>query len=307
MKNYPRNCPAFLLIFGVFVAFSASAVERLDRIAAIVGDQPILRSEVLQFKYELSSNATLANIYRVDASKLSFSDILNRMIEEKIIQSAAKEADVSVSDTEVETQIASIAKQNHITKNHLIEQLRTQGISFESYKKNIRAQIEKRNIFEREIRRNSGSTIPEAELRALYNQTAPREYKLAIYSLKKTKPNREKLAKIADEVRKGSLSLQKLSANPAVTSLDWNTADSLDKAFQKALMTTKMGQIAGPIDLRGQVHLLLYQADRRGSEEDFQKTKGDLQASAQGQDFDRRFALWVERKKKDMQIVVNEK
>lgn len=302
MKFLLRNTLPRLLFLSVSLGVQA---ERLDRVVAIVGEQPILRSDVLNFKNELSSNKTLANIYRVDPSKLGFKDLLNRIIEEKIVQQAAKDADLSVADSEVEAQIASIAKQNRLSKAALVEQLKGQGIAYESYKRNIRSQIEKRNIFDREIRKG-GSSVGESELRMVYNQRAETEVKLSLYSLKKTPANKKNLLATLEKIKSGNLSLEKLVDDPATTSLDWTAVDSLQKPLQKALSGAKLRQAVGPVDLNGYWHLVLFEAQRKGSEEDFQKTKGELMMAAQNQDLDRRFDLWLERKKKDMQIVVNE-
>jgi len=61
----------------------------------------------------------------------------------------------------------------------------------------------------------------------------------------------------------------------------------------------------GPISTGRMLQLLLFEAERRGSEEGFQKAKGELAQVVQAQDFDRRFESWLERRKKELHIVVN--
>ncbi len=291
-----------LIVFIVLSKFSQAEV--LDRVAAVVGDQPILLSEVVSFKKEITSNKALANIYRLDPAKLSNSQILSLMIEEKVVSQSVKDLDVTVSDTEVDNQIAGIAKQNNITKDRLLESLKHEGVSYETYKRNIRAQLEKRNIFDRELRKG-GSGVSDSELRGIYNNKAPVEFKLGLIAVKRNKNSRNKLKALAESIKLKKLSLSKAAQENTADPLGWISPENLNPQIVKALKTAKPGEAVGPIDVGDTSQLLLFENERRGSEEGFQKAKAELAQQLQGQDFDRRFEAWLERKKKDLHIVVN--
>ncbi len=291
---------------GIFLLGALGAQARMvDRVSAVVGDQPILWSEVQSFKKELTGNRALANIYRMNPEKISEKDILDRMIEEKIVSLSVKEYDALVTDLEVENQIQTIAKQNNITKERLFESLKGEKISLETYRKNIRAQLEKRNIFDRELRRNAGGGASDPELRAVYNERAPREFKLSLIALRKSAATRDRMKSILDESKKADVSLGKLGEKYGADSLGWVTLDTLNPKFAKLIQSSHPGQVIGPLEEKGQLNLFLFEAERRGSEEGFEKMKDQLASQVQSQDFDRRFDNWIDRRKKDLHIVVN--
>lgn len=277
----------------------------LDRVAAVVGDQPVLLSEVVAFKKELQGNQALANIYRMNANKLTDKEILNRMIEEKIVSLSVKENDALVTDLEVENQIQSIARDNNITKETLFESLKREKVSLDRYRKNIRAQLEKRNIFDRELRRGSGGGASDAELRTLYQEKAPREFKLSLIALNKSKANAEKIKTIIAQAKDPKASLLTIAEKNGAESLGWISPEALNPKFMNVIRKAEAGQVVGPIEEKGVLHLFLFEAERKGSDEGFEKMKGQLANQIQGQDFERRFDNWIERRKKELHIVVN--
>ena len=277
----------------------------LDRVAAVVGDDPILFSELQGLKKSLAETPALATAYRLDPAK-DFSNeglILERMIEERVIKKVVKELDIVVADAEVETQVGAIAKQNNISRKQLEESIRSEGISFEAYKSNIKSQLERRNLFDRELRKGGGVT--ESEIRSLYEKTAEVEVKLLTLSMKKSGEHQKTLEQLVKDLNDGKVKVEEASSKFPSDTVDWIAADTLDSKFAKAVAATNVGQAVGPFEVEGSYQVFVVQGNRRGSEEGFQKAKNELSQQVQAQDFERRFGFWLERKKKDMHIVIN--
>jgi peptidyl-prolyl cis-trans isomerase SurA len=291
-----------LVFLGALFSLQVRAAQVLDRVAAVVGDEPILQSDVSNFKKALETSPALAGIYRVQKNATTFDDILKLVIEERLIHYSVKEMGVTVSDTEVDTQINNIAKQNNITRAQLEDSLRRENISTDLYRRNIKTQLERQNIFERELRKGGG--VSEREVRDLYEKTAPFEYKLHVIALKKSPGTRKKLEDLASNLRSGSATKEEV-AKTTGEDLGWIAAESLDESLAKALKTSDEKGVVGPVDSGAMTQLLLVNGTRKGSEESFQKAKAELSMMAQGQDYERRFTAWLERRKNELQIVVN--
>src|SRR5690348_17289196 len=110
----------------------------------------------MNLKREIERTPALAAAYRLETKSPSFEILLDRMIEDRIIKQTVKELDIGVSDAEADNQIATIAKQNGINRAQLEESLRREGVPFEVYRKNIKSQLERRNLFDRELRKGGG-------------------------------------------------------------------------------------------------------------------------------------------------------
>ncbi len=271
----------------------------VDRVVAVVGDEPILRSEIVHLVSQIKGSRALAGIYRVDPKTVTDDIVLKWMLEEKIVHAAVKDMEMPVSDTEVDTQIASIAKQNEMTLEQLSGSLRREGVPFEVYKRNIRAQLERRNIFDKELRRGGG--ISESEIRRIYEKKAKPELNLVF--VEGASP--AELQKAKTKITSSKMSLKEISSQFSTDEFGWVNIESLDAKVAKALEASKAGDLVGPINVAGRVRLVYVDGRRVGSEEDFMKMKASLSQEAQADDYEKRFVSWLERKKTELHIVMN--
>jgi len=109
--------------------FGAYASERLDGIAAVVGDEIIMSSELEAYAY-MRMGAMRVDPNKVDANEL-MATFLNELIDNKVLLVQAKgDSAINVRNDEVETalnnHISMILQQNGITMEQLEMQLRAQ-------------------------------------------------------------------------------------------------------------------------------------------------------------------------------------
>lgn len=294
----------------IFLFCRDSFGRTLDGIAAVVADEPVLLSEVLSLQKQVSSNPALAKVYELPttASKRA---VLEKLIESKIISITLKEIGAEVGPEDVEKQIASIASQNGISKSQLENSLRSEKVNLDIYKQNIKSQLEKRAIFDRQLRQ-SGSNPSEAELRSLYNQQAGKEVNLLLIDAAAGAPSSKKKAlsdewkKIVAQVESKKLSYDDAKKQLTPYSLDWVGVKSLHPSIEKVVKDANPGSILGPVMVDGRPTVVFFEAVRSGSEDGFEKMRPQLESQLRSQGFDNRLAQWLERRKKELQIVVNE-
>lgn len=140
------------LLFGVvaIVIFAAQAQQKIDGIAAVVGDEIILKSE-LEAYTELRLGGMGLSRDTIDLSRYT-NTFLNELIDGKILLvHGKKDSTVSVTEEEVdqatENHIAMLLRQNNLTMDSLeVELRRQQGISLSKFRSDARKVIREQLI-----------------------------------------------------------------------------------------------------------------------------------------------------------------
>jgi parvulin-like peptidyl-prolyl isomerase len=297
MKS-PKITSLFIFSVLIFTASIGYASKSLDRVRAVVGTSPILQSEVEDRHSLIKNSSVYSNILGINPQNFSENDVLDLMIEEQIVATVTEELNAAVSDADVQKQIESIAKQNNLSRDQLIASLKNEGIPFDAYARNIRTQLQKRAIIERELRANAN--VSDAELRNEYYKRAKNEFDLVILEVP-PKQQKEILASFSS----GAIKWDELSKKFPTTELGWIQPANLKKDLAAAIEKSSSGSLIGPHKVGQKSALIFISAERKGSDEEFESVKGQLLAELQTLSFNNRFRAWLDGKKKSMQIIVN--
>ena len=119
-----------------------SKVPIADGIVAIVGSIIITSSDVKKAKIELNQLSMQQTLYGQESvAKLSEEDILEILIEEKLVDIAINRIGIEVKDSEVESTITRILSSNQMSKEQLIGYIKQEGLDYEVYRENIRSRL----------------------------------------------------------------------------------------------------------------------------------------------------------------------
>ena len=154
---------AGLLAAGGASAQSYAGMESVDRIAAVVNEDVILRSEL---------DRAIANIraqYAGKEDQLPPAEVLERQVLERLILTRlqierATDAGITVSDEELEQAVRSVAQQNSMDVDQLRARLAQDGMSFTSFRNNLRDEIVTQKL--RQSFAQSRINVSEAEVDA---------------------------------------------------------------------------------------------------------------------------------------------
>jgi peptidyl-prolyl cis-trans isomerase SurA len=135
-----RAVVSFVLVLTAAPVASARVVEK---IAAVVGDEIILQSEVEErstpFMQEV--NALPNPTQRSARATAVRREVLDRLVDEQLILQQAAELKLSVSSEDVDRSVEQIKKENGLTDAQLTAELQRMGQSTASYRAELKKQI----------------------------------------------------------------------------------------------------------------------------------------------------------------------
>lgn len=127
------------LILIATVSHGAHAEKLVDGIAALVNSKPILYSDV-QKKIE-SGPLVLVNAFPAKDTDTDYLKALQDQINYKLIAHKAKDLQIEMEESDIDSRITSIAESNKLNIEQLKGFLKQQGKTFDDYRADIKAQM----------------------------------------------------------------------------------------------------------------------------------------------------------------------
>ena len=141
--------------------------DLVDGIAAQVGTEVVLVSDVDRVAAPIEVKIREQGATDADVVLLR-SDVLDKLIERKMINLLAKRVEIEATDFEIDDAIANIAKENNLDAEGLKKSVESQGLSIEAYRKRIGDEIVQQKVLGGMVR--SRVKIEDAEIRKVYDQ-----------------------------------------------------------------------------------------------------------------------------------------
>ena len=163
-----------LTLGSVLLGSTAIAANVLDRVLAVVNDEIVLDTEVLQAT-EMEARQVLANVDRDSAEGQRRYDelrrrVLDSQIEKVLIAQYAREQKVYVTEDEMRSELKDVVKNNNLNdESQLREALKAQGMAWDAYSSMLRQQLLQLKVVNTAVR--SRVTVGDDEVRAYYAQT----------------------------------------------------------------------------------------------------------------------------------------
>ncbi len=162
-----------LMTFGPLAAAAPFGAEIVDRIVAVVNDDIITLSDLNRalkpfrdrfqaLGYEDSSQAQLSD-------KLQ-REVLDRLIEQKLTDQQIKRTRLEVGEEEIDGAIKNIKEKNLYSDEDLQKALAAEGMSLEEFRANLKEQILRSRLVNREVK--AKIVITEQEIKSYYEAHA---------------------------------------------------------------------------------------------------------------------------------------
>lgn len=156
------------LIFGLSEAICGAKI--IDKIVAIVNGEIITLSELERYRSKLRDGSEAPGNQWEKKAKVFESRrlILDRLIEEKIVDQQCKKWAIKVSARDIDTAIEDVKRLNAVTDEQLKMALMADGVSWEDYRQELRNQIKRAKLASRVVRQEF--TVDDQRLKRFYVQ-----------------------------------------------------------------------------------------------------------------------------------------
>jgi peptidyl-prolyl cis-trans isomerase SurA len=151
----------------VFLLTSAQA-EVADRVVAVVNDEVITLSEWNSAFEPFRENVvrSLVGEARERVMTENRMILLNRMIDNLLIEQQSRKAGIVIAEDELNNAIRDLLKRRNLSQDELQKALDREGTTMEMYRKGVREQLMRIRLVQREIK--SRVTVSDEEIGAYY-------------------------------------------------------------------------------------------------------------------------------------------
>ncbi len=270
----------FILFLYGPIPFSEAVV---DRVVAVVNKEIITLSEVEKrippLKEEIVTEHRLEKQERMQAV---CREVLERLIEEKLIDQEAKRAGIKISSKDIEATVEEIKRRNNANQEDLEKALAVEGLTIETYKKQIEKGLQRQKLINWEVKVEEKPG--EKELREFYQNNISRYRTNETYrpgqilfvipkgaTPEEIREIRKRCQKVLEQIRNGedfgemALLYSEDTSNKDHGDLGYFRKGELLPVFEKEALRLKVGEVSGIVRTDFGFHIIKL-LDRKGTD-----------------------------------------
>lgn len=272
----------YLFGFILFLCGTTSFTEAVvDRVAAVVNQEIITLSEVEKeiapLKKEIVTEDRLEKQKQMQALCRR---VLERLIEEKLIDQEVKKSGIKISSKDVEATVEEVKRRNNVTQEDLERALAVEGLTLETYKKQVEKGLQRQKLIQWSVKveENAG----EKEFREFYQKNISRYRTNETYrpgqilfvipkgaAPEEIREIRKKCQKVLEKIKKGedfgemALLYSEDASNRDHGDLGYFKKGELLPVFEREALRLKVGEVSGIIRTEFGFHIIKL-LDRKG-------------------------------------------
>lgn len=313
-----------LLSFFLLIPFAAQA-EVVERIVAIINNEIILESDFRELQHKIKTPALLDDSMMMGKSiedlKKDRKVQLDYLINEKIMASEIKRLNHSVTMERVDQEIKDMAKKNNVSVAEVLAAFKAQGISTSEYQNFLKEKIEKQSLIESEIisklRISDDDTLAEYLKKNPANKSSVNEFTIAHIFFNPKKGGAEAALTrgqaVLEKLRQGE-SFETLaeqnSEDPNFTSgglLGTFKSGEFMKEVEDSIQNLNPGQTTGIVKSRMGFHIVKLLSKKLTTDPKFEREKEHIKSALFEQNFKRQMKNWLQSKREESFVRINEK
>lgn len=313
------------LILLVLLICSGAQAQIVDKVVAVVNNEPILESDMRLLDEKIDKpnilDETLLIDFTLENLKKSKDLKIAYLINEKIIDSELKRLGLQVTQERVDKELKDLAKRNNVSSDELITVLKQQGFEISEYRDFLKSRIERQSLMQSEIL--SKLRVSDDDAYAEYLNSNPtailtvNEFSLSHIYFNPQKKSSLSATERAENVLKlirsgGSFEVlaEQYSEDPNFSSGGYlgtfKTGEFLPEV-ESEIVNLSNNQISNVIKSKLGFHIVKVMNKKTALDPKFEKEKENLKAKIIEKNFKRQLKLWLENKKDEAYIRYNEK
>ena len=266
MKNSYAMKTLLACLFAVSALTGAplqaqTTLQPIDRIAAVVNEDVILRSELDRAVANISAQYA-GRENQLPPPEVLAKQVLERLVLVKLQVARAQETGVRVTDQEVDQAIANIAAQNGSTPEQLREQVARDGTPYTAFRDSIRDELLTQRLRQRFAQGRISVTEAEIDAALAAQQSAGAQLHLAHILVampegatpEQIATAQKKIEGVKALLDKGEMDFAaaavRYSDSPNALEggdLGWRSSDEIPSAFAALIRDMKPGQVSAPL------------------------------------------------------------
>ena len=168
-----KVCFCLWIFFPLLLGSGRSSEAVVDRVVAIVNKEIITLSEVEKWKDPfLNEIQAQDRLEKREQTQEVLRKILDRLVEEKLIDQEVKRMGLKLSAKEMEATLEEIRRKNNMTQEDFERALAREGLTLDLLKKQLEKQLLRTRLFGMTVKMETKSG--EKELRDYYQKNADR-------------------------------------------------------------------------------------------------------------------------------------
>jgi peptidyl-prolyl cis-trans isomerase SurA len=175
---FRRALSLAVVVAGVSVAAAPARAVVVERVVAVIGDRPILLSELRSrakpFLFEIAKKMPPGPQQAAAESQI-FKELLEKMIDDELEGQSADKAHVTVTSDEIDAALKNLAGMQGFTIPELIRNAQRSGLTEQDYRDELRRQLLEGKMLQ--LRVKGRVRITEEDVKAMYERTLKEERK----------------------------------------------------------------------------------------------------------------------------------
>jgi peptidyl-prolyl cis-trans isomerase SurA len=324
LSGYLRRWILFAIgVFPICVAAADNVV--VDRIVAVVNEDLITLYDLNQAFQPYEANIRALGYSPEKEQEALFklrADLLNRIVDRKLTDQAIKRNNIEVSEKEIDAALERIKEGRSLTDEDLRAGLAQQGLTMEEYRQNIKQQLLRNILVNREVK--SKIVITEDEIKRYYDAHSEKyagETKYHIWNIFIRVPEfengsakqraLEKMESVATKLKQGE-AFESLAALKPDSPMDPEGADlglyrleELSPQLQKAIKDMKAGDFSPILDTDMGYQIIYVQKIINSNPKSLADVKSEIQQALYDEAVENRFQTWLQnlRNKSHIKII----
>ncbi len=300
-----------LLMFAWLIPFyvSLATANVIEQVIVVLDGEPYTLTNFKEYaKTQMGRDFPAGDLNRLGKED---QEVLEQFITEKLMAAEVKLVGIKVSEEDINQYINQIKEKNHINDEQLTEALKREGVTRGKYHASIRAEIEKGEIIDSQVRKRVNITSDDVERYYRLNQkkyTSEEKVRLRHVLLsvpEQAPPEGEKAAmEKAAEIRRRALAgedfakLAESYSDGAGASeggdIGWIARGSLLKEIDEiAFDKLSVGEVSQPVRTSAGVHLIKLEGREGGKQLALADVQGKIKEEVYAKALEERFQKWL--------------